>query len=109
MWAFSTITIFVSHSIPDSVTVAKDVCWVVWKRLKCGCSYVCEHTSGMSLYLGVLGVCGVLMTMWQFFYFMRNLVLSVILFLFRFLVVIKFKRSKQILGLTVMLCSLLIQ
>lgn len=45
---------------------------------------------------------------WGDFCFMRNLILKVILFS-GFLVFIKFKLGKQILVLTVMLCSLLIQ
>lgn len=80
-----------------------------WKRLKCGPGYVREHTSATSLYLGGFWVPGILMTMWQFFFFVRNWIVNVILFLSGFLVVIKFKLSKQILVLTVMLCSLLIQ
>lgn len=54
---------------------------------------VCEHTSGMILYFRGFGVCGVL-TMWQFFCIIRNLIQNVILFLSGFLVVIKLKLGK---------------
>lgn len=68
---------------------------------------VWSHVRNVSVF-GVAGVC-VLMTMWRFFCFRRNLILNVILLLSGFLVDIKFKLSKQILVLTVMLCALLIQ